>query len=101
MDPHTPTKEVDALRFYDGRTGGLICGVAIERFYRLRRSKLQSLSSKGLNEEWEKKIVHITSLDDGEEVKASFEDGTEVTGSFLVVQMVHDHGFAPVSSDPI
>ena len=34
--------------------------------------------------ELEKKIVHIKSLDDGEGVEASFEDGTEVTGSFLV-----------------
>ena len=84
VDPHTPTKDVDALRIHNGKTGELIRGVKIEKFYRLRRSKLQALLSEGLDIEWEKKIVDIVYLENATEVKAIFEDGTEVTGSMLV-----------------
>lgn len=84
VDPHTPTKEVDALRFHNGKTGEIIRGIEIERFYRLRRSKLQALLLEGLDVEWEKKIIHVIHLEDGKGVKAFFEDGTEVTGSLLV-----------------
>lgn len=84
VDPHTPTKDVETLRFHNGRTGELIRGVEVERFYRLRRSKLQALLSEGLDIEWEKEMVDIIHLEDEKGVKAIFEDGTEVTGSMLV-----------------
>lgn len=83
-DPHTPTKKVDALRFHNGKTGELIREVEVERFYRLRRSRLQALLLEGLDVEWEKKIIHMIHVEGGKGVKAFFEDGTEITGSLLV-----------------
>lgn len=84
VDPHTPTEDADTLRFHNGRTGELINGVEIGKFYRLRRSKLQALLSEGLEVNWGKKIVDVAYPEDGKLVKAIFEDGTEVTGSMLV-----------------
>ena len=84
VDPHTATEEVDVIHSHNGKTGELIRGVKIERFHCLRRSKRQALSLEGLNVEWEKKIVHMTYLDDGKGVKTFFEDGTEITGSLMI-----------------
>ncbi len=84
VDPHTPTKDVDALRFHHGRTGELLRGVDIEKFYRLRRSKLQALLLEGLDVAFEKKIIHVEYLEGEKGVKAIFEDGAQATGSLLV-----------------
>ena len=84
VDPHTPTKEIDSLRFHHGRTGELIKGIELEKFYRLRRSKLQALLSEDLDVYWGKTFVDAEFLEDGKGVKAIFEDGTAVTGSMLI-----------------
>ena len=84
VDPHTPTKEVDILRFHNGRTGELMKGVEIQKFYRLRRNKLQALLSEGLEVYWGKTLKDIVYLEDGKGVKAVFEDGTDTTGSMLI-----------------
>ncbi len=84
VDPHTPTKDHDTLRFHDGETGELMKGVPIEKFIRLRRSKLQALLSEGLNVYWGKTLVNTVYLEDGKGLKAIFDDGTEVTGSMLI-----------------
>lgn len=84
VDPHTPTKDVDTLRIHNGKTGELMTGLELKKFYRLRRSKLQALLSEGLNIHWEKTLVDIAYLEDGSGVKAIFDDGTQVTGSTLI-----------------
>lgn len=76
--------EVDALQFHNWITSEFIRGVELERIYRLPRSRLPALLWEGLNVDWEKNIVHIGYLEDGEGWKAFFEVANEVTGSFLV-----------------
>ncbi|KAI4118670.1 MAG: hypothetical protein LQ345_001325 [Seirophora villosa] len=84
VDPHTPTKDVEKLRFLNGRTGEIMGVVEIEKFYRLRRSKIRALLLEGLEVRWGKSIADITYSDDGETVTAHFADGTQDTGSILV-----------------
>ena len=84
MDPHTPTKDIDTLRFHDGRTGELMKGIELNKFYRLRRSKLQELLSEGLDIHWGKTLVDTAYVDNGQAVTAIFKDGTQVTGSMLI-----------------
>ncbi|KAL8956290.1 MAG: hypothetical protein Q9183_006348 [Haloplaca sp. 2 TL-2023] len=60
-------------------------GVAeIEKFYRLRRSKIRALLLEGLDVSWGKSICDITYSDDGKTVTAHFSDGTQDTGSLLI-----------------
>ena len=84
MDSHIPTKDIDTLRFHDGRIGELMMGLEINKFYRLRHSKLQALLSEGLDIHWGKTLVDIAYPDNGQAVTAIFKDGTEVTGSMLI-----------------
>lgn len=84
VDPHTPTKDVERLRFINGRTGEVIGQAAIEKFYRLRRSKIRTLLLEELDVNWGKSITDITYSKDGETVTASFADGSHDTGSILV-----------------
>ncbi|KAI4176179.1 MAG: hypothetical protein LQ343_001223 [Gyalolechia ehrenbergii] len=84
VDPHTPTKDVEKLRFINGQTGEIIGLAEIEKFYRLRRSKIRALLLEGVNVEWGKPITGISYSEDGETVTASFADGSQETGSILV-----------------
>lgn len=84
VDPHTPTKDVERLRFINGRTGEVIGLAEIEKFYRLRRSKIRALLLEELDVRWGKSITNITYSEDGETVTAHFADGTEDTGAILV-----------------
>ncbi|KAL8706784.1 MAG: hypothetical protein Q9201_000210 [Fulgogasparrea decipioides] len=84
VDPHTPTKDVETLRFINGRTGEVIGLAEIEKFYRLRRSKIRALLLEGLDVRWGKSIFDITYSKDGKTVTAHFVDGSQDTGSVLV-----------------
>ncbi|KAL8720319.1 MAG: hypothetical protein Q9225_002806 [Loekoesia sp. 1 TL-2023] len=84
VDPHTPTKDVEKLRFLNGRTGEIMGVTEIEKFYRLRRSKIRALLLEGLKVKWGKSIADITYSKDGESVTVHFADGSHDTGSILV-----------------
>lgn len=83
-DPHTPTKDVENLRFINGRTGEIIGQAPVEKFYRLRRSKIRALLLEGLDVKWGKPIASIRYSDDRETVTAHFADGSQDTGAILV-----------------
>ncbi|KAL8982381.1 MAG: hypothetical protein Q9177_005287, partial [Variospora cf. flavescens] len=59
VDPHTPTKDVERLRFLNGQTGETMGFAEIEKFYRLRRSKIRALLLDGLDVRWGKSIADI------------------------------------------
>lgn len=82
VDPHTKTKEVEKLRFINGKTGEIMGQAEIERFYRLKRSKIRALLSEGIDIQWGKSISNIIYSNDL--VTAYFTDGTKDTGSILV-----------------
>ncbi|KAL8939847.1 MAG: hypothetical protein Q9216_003135 [Gyalolechia sp. 2 TL-2023] len=84
VDPHTPTQDVEKLRFINGQTGKIIGLAEIEKFYRLRRSKIRTLLLEGVTVKWGKSISEISYSEGGETVTASFADGSQDTGSILV-----------------
>ena len=84
VDPHTPTKDVEKLRFLNGRTGEIIGVAEIENFYRLRRSKIRALLTEGINVQWGKSITEITYSEDGTTVTVHFAGGSQDTGSILI-----------------
>ncbi|KAI9696061.1 MAG: hypothetical protein M1836_005892 [Candelina mexicana] len=84
VDPNTPTKPVETLRFLNGKTGETMGETQIEGFYRLRRSKIRTLLTEGLDIRWGKEIIDITYSSDGRYVTAHFADGTNDTGCLLV-----------------
>ncbi|KAL9599940.1 MAG: hypothetical protein Q9219_003502 [cf. Caloplaca sp. 3 TL-2023] len=84
VDPHTPTKDVEKLRFINGKTGEVIGLAEIEKFYRLRRSKIRALLTEGLDVQWGKPIIDVTYSEDGRTVTAHFADGSHDTGAILV-----------------
>ncbi|KAL8866256.1 MAG: hypothetical protein Q9174_006407, partial [Haloplaca sp. 1 TL-2023] len=84
VDPNTPTKQIEKLRFLNGQTGEVMGVAEIEKFYRLRRSKIRALLSEGLDVRWGKSISNITYSDDGKTVTAHFADGSQDTGSLLI-----------------
>ncbi|KAL8903044.1 MAG: hypothetical protein Q9171_007529 [Xanthocarpia ochracea] len=84
VDPHTPTKDNEKLRFINGKTGEIMGLAEIEKFYRLRRSKIRALLTEGIDVRWGKSISSIAYSEDDKAVTARFADGTEDTGSVLV-----------------
>lgn len=84
VDPSIPVKPIEHLRFFNGATGDLLNSVPVDRFYRLRRSKITELLREGLDVQDGKTISRITYSEDGQSVTASFEDGTSATGSLLI-----------------
>jgi 2-polyprenyl-6-methoxyphenol hydroxylase-like FAD-dependent oxidoreductase len=83
VDPNTPTKEQDTLKWLRGDTGELVAAIAFGPFYRLRRSKLRDLLSQGLDVQYGKYFQKLTCAVD-HSVTAHFADGTTATGSILV-----------------
>ncbi|TVY18833.1 FAD-dependent monooxygenase cctM [Lachnellula arida] len=84
VDPNTPTKPFDTLKFLNGRTGKVISGIPSPDFYRLRRSKLRALLCKGLDIRWNKRLKDVVVKQDGSCVTAIFEDGEQMTGRLVV-----------------
>jgi hypothetical protein len=87
VDPHTPMKALDHLKFYNGSTGEQMGnGIPVPHWHRLRRSKLRDLLSQGLDVRFGKKLSNISYADlgDGGSVTASFEDGTRQEGKLLL-----------------
>ncbi|KAL8763881.1 MAG: hypothetical protein Q9194_007236, partial [Teloschistes cf. exilis] len=84
VDPHTPTLDVEKLRFLNGQTGEIIGVVEISKFHRLRRSKIRALLLEGLDVSWGKAISDISCSQDGRQVTVHFADGSQDTGSMLI-----------------
>ena len=84
VDPCTPTKEHESIRFIHGRTGDMMGKVDVNHLYRLRRHKICALLMQGLKVQCGKVIAKITYSDDGKHITAHFADGTQDTGNLLV-----------------
>ena len=88
VDPAVPTEEKDAIQFIHGQTGQLMAKIPANKFYRLRRSKLRECLAEGLDIEFNKSVNNITfssSLSDPPTVTAQFSDGSQQSGSLVVV----------------
>ncbi|TVY51581.1 FAD-dependent monooxygenase cctM [Lachnellula cervina] len=84
VDPNTPTKPFDTIKFLNGKTGEVITSVPSPDFHRLRRSKLRALLCKGLDIRWNKRLKDIVFGHDGSCVTAIFEDGEQMMGRLVV-----------------
>jgi 2-polyprenyl-6-methoxyphenol hydroxylase-like FAD-dependent oxidoreductase len=84
VDPNVPTKEEDTLTFLKGDSGDPIAAFTFGPFYRLKRSRLRSLLSQGLDVRYEKRLADVTYAKDGQSVTAHFADGSSSTGRMLV-----------------
>jgi 2-polyprenyl-6-methoxyphenol hydroxylase-like FAD-dependent oxidoreductase len=84
VDPHVPTKELDTLKWLKGDTGEPMAAFTFGPFYRLRRSKLRDLLSEGLDVQYDKRLVDVSSSPHGCSVTAHFADGSSTVGSMLV-----------------
>lgn len=85
VDPNTPTKDRDTLKWLRGDTGELVAAITFGPFYRLRRSKLRQLLSHGLDIRHDKLLDAISHTTNGHpSVTAHFADGSTATGSLLV-----------------
>lgn len=80
VDPSMPVKSIERLPLLNGATGELLTAIPVDRFYRLRRSKIRTLLMEGLDVQMGKELLGIVYSSDGRIVTASFEDGTSATG---------------------
>jgi 2-polyprenyl-6-methoxyphenol hydroxylase-like FAD-dependent oxidoreductase len=84
VDPHVPTKELDTLKWLQGDNGDTMAAFTLGPFYRLRRSKLRNLLSKGLDIQYNKRLINVTYAEDEQLVMAHFSDGSTTAGKMLV-----------------
>lgn len=84
VDPNTPTKALDTLKFLNGKTGEVMSAPQIPNFHRLRRSKLRALLCQGLDIRWNKRLKDIVFGNDGKSVTAMFDGGESVTGRLVI-----------------
>lgn len=76
VDPSMPVKSIERLPLLNGATGELLTATPVDRFYRLRSSKIRALLMEGLDVQTGKDLAGIAYSSDGRSVTASFEDGT-------------------------
>jgi len=84
VDPSMPVKSIERLPMLNGATGELLTAIPVDRFYRLRRSKIRTLLMEGHDVQTGKQLAGITYSSDGRSVTASFEDRTSATGCLLI-----------------
>jgi hypothetical protein len=85
VDPNTPIKPVDTLKFLNGETGEEIGrGASLPNCYRLRRGELRDLLSEDINIKFGKKLKEISDNSSMGMVSAVFEDNTTAEGSILI-----------------
>jgi len=68
VDPHTPIRERDELRFLQGNSGELLLAVPVQNLHRLRRSKLRELLAEGHDVRYGCSLSRVDFSDDGQHV---------------------------------
>ncbi|KAL1968340.1 hypothetical protein VTN77DRAFT_1869 [Rasamsonia byssochlamydoides] len=84
VDASSPTPEHDIVPILNAQTGEQIMAVPVQRFYRLRRSKLRALLAEGVDIRYGKKLQGITYSEDGKTATAFFEDGTSASARLII-----------------
>ncbi|KAK4613996.1 FAD-dependent monooxygenase cctM [Fulvia fulva] len=74
--------EDEVMPIYNGESGELLKNVPIPYNIRLARKKFLKLISTGIDIQYGKRLVDISS--DGKQATATFEDGTTETGNLLI-----------------
>ncbi|OAL37074.1 hypothetical protein AYO20_03551 [Fonsecaea nubica] len=84
VDPTFVPPDPGHLPAINGQTGEVMKNIPLLRMYRVSRRRFRKLCSEGIDVQYNKKLVDITYDDDQSTVTATFEDGTQATGTSLV-----------------
>lgn len=84
VDPSSPVVEHDELRFTNARSGELLSALPVQRFYRLRRVKLRTLLSEGLDIRYGKHLVNVEYSRNENIVTLFFNDGSAASGRLVI-----------------
>ncbi|KAG8858273.1 hypothetical protein FRB96_005404 [Tulasnella sp. 330] len=84
VDPSKPCPPEDTLRYLNAQSGDTLGSFVVPHFWRIIRSKLRTLLSTGIAIQHSKSLSSILYSEDGRNVTACFDDGTEATGCMLV-----------------
>ncbi|OJD28078.1 hypothetical protein ACJ73_00534 [Blastomyces percursus] len=84
VDPSQPTAKIDDLRFVNGESGELISALQVQKFYRLRRSKLRALLAEDLDIRYNASFKNMAFSSSDSLAIVYFNDGSSI-GAKLVV----------------
>ncbi|KAL1987926.1 hypothetical protein VTN96DRAFT_1910 [Rasamsonia emersonii] len=84
VDASAPTAENDVVPILNAQSGEQLLAVPVQKFYRLRRSKLRALLAEGVDIRYGKKLQDITYSEDGRTATAYFEDGTSASARLII-----------------
>lgn len=84
VDASAPTAENDVVPILNAQSGEQLLAVPVQKFYRLRRSKLRTLLAEGVDIRYGKKLQDITYSADGRMATAYLEDGTSASARLII-----------------
>lgn len=84
VDPYTPIREHDEVRFLQGDTGESLLAMPVQNLHRLRRSKLRELLVDGLDIRYGCSLLDIKFSEDRRHVSVIQGDAIVATGRILV-----------------
>ena len=84
VDPYHEPMDPSFLPTFNGATGELLKNVPLPRMVRISRRRFRAFCAEGIKVQYNKKLIEITYSEDGEAVTATFEDGSQATGSTII-----------------
>ncbi|KAK2808345.1 hypothetical protein FQN50_004730 [Emmonsiellopsis sp. PD_5] len=84
VDPSLPVAENDSLNFVNGESGELLSPIPVQKFYRLRRSKLRELLAEGLDIRYNMPLNSIDFSSEDGQATAGFADGSSISANLIV-----------------
>ncbi|KKZ65395.1 hypothetical protein EMCG_08775 [[Emmonsia] crescens] len=84
VDPSQPTAASDDLKFVNGESGELISALHVQKFYRLRRSKLRALLAEDLDIRYNMSFKNIAFSSGDSRAIVHFNDGSSIAAKLVV-----------------
>lgn len=84
VDPSQPTAASDDLKFVNGESGELISALHVQKFYRLRRSKLRALLAEDLDIRYNMSFKNIAFSSGDSLAIVHFNDGSSIAAKLVV-----------------
>ncbi|OAX84804.1 hypothetical protein ACJ72_00827 [Emergomyces africanus] len=84
VDPSQPTAESDDLKFVNGESGELMFALHVQKFYRLRRSKLRALLAEDVDIRYNMAFKNIALSSGDSRAIVHFNDGSSIAAKLVV-----------------
>jgi 2-polyprenyl-6-methoxyphenol hydroxylase-like FAD-dependent oxidoreductase len=84
VDPYHEPMDPGHLPTFNGSTGELMKNVPLQRMYRISRRRFRAFCAEDIKVHYNKKLADISYSNDGKSVTATFEDGSDATGTMIV-----------------